>query len=203
VAAFVAALLVCVGVYNFVTMIAAVQRLGGDASTGYVRDGHYYVGNHGRYTEVSAVDWEQSRVHTRNTLIGHPLAVLGMVYLVIGVVLPAMMGRRSAQAPARLRSVVESGPSVVTARCRGRVRSANVVLRVTVHPGGLIIKPMFAGERAVLPREITAVRPRSWLFARGVEIEHSGIDVASPVGLLVPADGELPRAIRALTPWAG
>jgi hypothetical protein len=199
----VAAAAVALGMYNFVSFMAETQRLGGDASSGYVQDGHYFVANHGHYTEVTPDEWEGSRTHLRSVFVTHPLALAGMAYLVIGVLLPMMMGRRSPEAPERARSVISSGPVLASATCRARVGNVNIRARVAVHAAGIVITPMLAGERAVLAREIVASRERKTLLARGIEIEHAAVDIASPIALWVAADSDLATAIRRTTPWSG
>ena len=201
--AVVAAAAVALGVYNFASFMVETGRLGGDASSGYVQDGHYFVANHGRYTEVTPEQWEGSRTHLRSVFVTHPLALAGMAYLVIGVFLPMMMGRRSPEAPERVRSVTSSGPMIASATCRARIGSLNVRARVAVHTAGIVITPMLAGDRAVLAREIVASRERKTLLARGIEIEHAGVDIASPIAFWVAADSDVATAIRRTTPWSG
>jgi hypothetical protein len=200
--AVVAGALVVLGVYNFASFMSQTGRLGGDATSGYVQDGHYFVGNHGRYTEVTGEEWEASRTHLRSVFVTHPLALAGMAYLVIGVILPRMMGRASPDAPERVRSVTSSA-LLASANCRARIGSVNVRARVSVHAAGMVITPLLAGDRAILAREIVATRERTAMLARGIEIEHAGLDIASPVALWISADGDLARAIRKTTPWSG
>jgi hypothetical protein len=74
---------------------------------------------------------------------------------------------------------------------------------VAVHAAGIVIRPMFGADRAVLSREITATRERAVFLARGIEIEHAAIDIASPVALWVASDTDVANAIRRTTPWSG
>lgn len=187
--AVVAVMTVVVAGYCFLVMIDENQKLGGDAINGYVRDGHYYVRNHGRSTEVTAEQWEVNRAHNLRVLVTHPLGLLAMGYLVIGVILPYSVGRRSPEGPERLRKLVASGPVLASDRCRARIGMANLSVRLAVHPGGLIIHPMWMGERAIPSMEISAVRKREGLFVSGIEIEHRGMDVASPILLRLNASG--------------
>ena len=70
-------------VLNFISYSAISSRLGGTAMNGYTQDGHYFVGSHGAYTEVSAETWERSRLHGRSVGIAYVLAI-GAVVLVQG-----------------------------------------------------------------------------------------------------------------------
>jgi hypothetical protein len=54
---------VLVGFTNFFAFMIISGRLGGDALSGYERDGRYYVSSRGRVTEVSAAQWQLSRLH--------------------------------------------------------------------------------------------------------------------------------------------
>ena len=47
--------------------------LGGDAINGYIRDGHYFLGSHGSYTEVSSSVWTYSYYHSISTSVTHLL----------------------------------------------------------------------------------------------------------------------------------
>jgi hypothetical protein len=59
---------------NFVVFFIVAVNIGGDAVNGSVRDGHFYVMNHGRYTEVSEQVFTYSRWHVYSIWITHPLA---------------------------------------------------------------------------------------------------------------------------------
>lgn len=195
---FIAVVLVAMAAYGVVSFVSETQQLGGAALDGYVQDGHYYVGNHGRYSEVTAEQWELSRAHGLRMFVMQPVALLALGFLVFGVLVPFLVGRESPDAPARLRDVVGSGPMAASARCRGRIGSANLPVRVTVHPGGIVVRPLWLRERAIPSREITAARLREGTFVSGVEIEHQGVDVASPILLRLDATSPAAGAILRL-----
>ena len=53
--------LLVLALLDFVFFAALTVALGGDASDGAIRDGRYYVGNHGVLREVSRAAWALSR----------------------------------------------------------------------------------------------------------------------------------------------
>ena len=77
---------------NFLWFMSESSRLGGDAGSGYVRDGRYFVGSHGSYSEVTQQQYEWSQVHAQSIWVTHPLGMLAMAYLLFGFVFPAMTG---------------------------------------------------------------------------------------------------------------
>jgi hypothetical protein len=65
-----------IAIINFFAYLVMTTRLGGDAVNGKFENGHYYLANHGRLTEVSKEVFNYSRWHTYSLWITHPLAVL-------------------------------------------------------------------------------------------------------------------------------
>lgn len=196
----VAAVIVAMAVYGVVTFVAETQRLGGDALNGYVQDGHYYVADHGRYTEVTPEQWELSRAHTIRMLVMQPLAVVAIGFLILGFVVPSLVGRPTPEAPDRVRNVVGSGPALATTRCRARIGIANVPVRLAVHPGGIVVHPMWLSDRAIASGEITAIRRREGMLVAGVEIEHRAVDLASPILLRLGASGPVGTLLHGWNP---
>src|SRR4051812_38658673 len=45
--------LVCLGVINFIAAYMVAGAYGGSAENGYIWEGHYFLGDHNRYREVS------------------------------------------------------------------------------------------------------------------------------------------------------
>lgn len=74
---YLASILILVGMLNFAAFMVATMILGGDAVNGKADGQRYYVGNHGRYTEVSQSTFEYSRWHTYSIWITHPLMFVG------------------------------------------------------------------------------------------------------------------------------
>ena len=70
-------LLFFVAFFNFLAFWFVSVSIGGDALSGKVEGGRYYVSSRGKFTEVSRGVWTYSRVHTISVLITHPLGILG------------------------------------------------------------------------------------------------------------------------------
>lgn len=64
------------GVLNFLVFIVIDMILGGDALNGKTVAGHYFLGNHGVYTEVNYSVYMYSSFHAASLFITHPLAML-------------------------------------------------------------------------------------------------------------------------------
>ena len=60
---------------NFLVFWIVAVSIGGDAFSGKVVNGHYFVSNHGRLTEVSPTVWRYSRIHTVSVWITHPVGI--------------------------------------------------------------------------------------------------------------------------------
>ncbi|MFN2542406.1 MAG: hypothetical protein ABR514_09610 [Chthoniobacterales bacterium] len=69
-----------IGFANFFAFMVVSQYLGGSAANGFVRAGHYYLGEHGKYTEVSYRLFRYSQIHGCTLFITHPLALISLAY---------------------------------------------------------------------------------------------------------------------------
>jgi hypothetical protein len=69
------------GILNFVVYWHLSVYLGGNALSGRVENGKYYLASHGRRTEVSRAMWEYSHRHSKSIQITHPLALLGVLLI--------------------------------------------------------------------------------------------------------------------------
>jgi len=67
-------LVIYLGPLNFISFLAIDFLIGGDAPNGKSENGHYYLNNHGTYTEVSHTIFTYSAVHAYSALIGLVLA---------------------------------------------------------------------------------------------------------------------------------
>ena len=74
-AGWVGGLLFAVAAVNFSAFFALSLAWGGDALNGKAVDGRFYLGNHGRYVEVTEGRWRFSRAHAISVCVTHPLAV--------------------------------------------------------------------------------------------------------------------------------
>jgi len=63
------------GIVNFIAFFAISVMIGGDALNGKIVNGHYFLGSHGHFTEVSANVFDYSAWHARSLIITHPLAI--------------------------------------------------------------------------------------------------------------------------------
>ena len=83
--------LFAVAMVNFIAFFVLSLAWGGDALSGKVADGRYYLGHKGRYVEVSEARWRASRAHALSVIVTHPLGVI-----VGGLLLNYARGRRRA-----------------------------------------------------------------------------------------------------------
>lgn len=79
-----ATMIVLFGVINFMAFMAFCMNIGGSSGNGGIRDGRYFVNEHGKETEVSALIFELNQTHGRLLWITHPMAMIGMLILVTG-----------------------------------------------------------------------------------------------------------------------
>ena len=68
---------------NFAAFIVITLYLGGDAVNGQIVSGHYYVGNHGIYTEVSFGVFLYSKIHAYFTIITFTLMMALMLLIAL------------------------------------------------------------------------------------------------------------------------
>lgn len=71
--------IIAVGVLNFVAFIVIALLIGGDAVNGHANDGHFYLSNHGKPTEVSEAVFRYSYAHAMSLWITHPAAMIAAV----------------------------------------------------------------------------------------------------------------------------
>ena len=73
--------LVALYVLNAIVFVAITRELGGSALNGKVEGGKFFVGDHGRYAEVSASTYEFSRWHTYAFLATNPALLIALFAL--------------------------------------------------------------------------------------------------------------------------
>ena len=61
---------------NFVLFVAGTFVLGGDALNGHVDGGHYFVGSHHHFTEVSRAAYWYSAIHALSVVVTLPIAAV-------------------------------------------------------------------------------------------------------------------------------
>ena len=61
---------------NFLVFVLVSIHLGGDAVSGKVSDGHFFLGSHSHYTEVSRGVFIYSKWHTYSVFVTFPMAFI-------------------------------------------------------------------------------------------------------------------------------
>ena len=64
-----------IAVANLAAFFIGFMFVGGGAANGFTRNGHYFLGSNGRYTEASAAVYNYSQVHTATFFITTLLGV--------------------------------------------------------------------------------------------------------------------------------
>jgi hypothetical protein len=132
--------------------------------------------------------------------ISHPLAIVAVVYLLFQHIFPAMIYRMSVEARSRsIRTVEASGGVLAHTICGGaigKLRFRGPLLRVAVHPGGILIMPFLMPAIAIQRDEITAIALRKRWFAEVLEIQHQSAAFVSPIRLGCGAGDPVVRILR-------
>jgi hypothetical protein len=68
-------------ILNFVLFLIGFFYLGGAAMYGYAKNGHYFLGDHQRFTEVSRTVFLYSRWHVYSFFVLHPLGLISALLL--------------------------------------------------------------------------------------------------------------------------
>jgi hypothetical protein len=217
---------VAIGMINFLWFMSETLPLNLIPSDGQVSAGHYFLWSktNGGYVEVSRSFWEWSRFHERSLFATWPLVMLAIGYLVFAYLASDVRGSISpALVPARVRQVRGSGPLKASTRGAGLIGRAwfsRPLLRTWVYPGGIVVKPPFMAERAILAAEISAVTPKGGLSAQSVpdrqpvfgfgvsevpstyqprgqfvQVEHAGVGMASPLVLVGSGNWDIAQAM--------
>lgn len=63
-------------IFNLVVFFVIAGKMGGDAVNGKMVDGHYFLGDHGRFTEVTKAFFDYSTWHVRSLIVTQPLGML-------------------------------------------------------------------------------------------------------------------------------
>jgi hypothetical protein len=116
------------GAMNFVAFFTVSVAIGGDALSGKLENGRYYVSSHGRLTEVSPEVWEYSRVHAGVTWVTSVLAVLG---LAIAVLSSSAFGRHTPNiltiSVTREGAILVDGEKTTAEEAAGRAEAARAL----------------------------------------------------------------------------
>jgi len=203
-----AALILLLWGVNVLWTLSLSAQYGGSALDGVVRDGRYYLAQHGIYTEVSQSTWEQIRLHKLVFWLGAPLAFISFGYLLFTLALPAKMGlRQGGVVDERVQAVRASGPRLAAKTCAGWISGVGLVgvglggpfLYVEVFPGGLTVRLIFKEPIAILKEEVRKVMTE----LGGYVIAHDSPDINSPVILSFVKGTALAAALDELAPDQG
>jgi hypothetical protein len=198
---YLALVVVVVAMLNFFWFMAESISTG-TASTGRIVNGHYFLNNHGTYTEVSRDAWEWSRLHEISTFLTHPLAMVSMGYLLFRFAFPAMMGSVDPVATSGdAASIRSSGPPLATGRTSGRIGGLTFggpLVAVSVYRGGIVIKPVFMPERAIPLAAIQRITTQRSRLGDRVVVEYIG--PGSPLVVVGRLDRPVATAIVSLAP---
>lgn len=185
---------------NFFWLVSDADRYGGGASGGYVRDGHYFLGNHGALTEVDRGTWEWMRLHEMTVLLGFPLAIA------CGVLISKRRGSQwfiggppASTAEMRLEAVRGSGRPTFEAAPAVRFSTVDVaagLASLTFHPGGLILTLPDVEGKAMARTDVVRIEEHPTVDPPNISITHVASDIASPLIVFTPSDGEVAGAIR-------
>jgi hypothetical protein len=66
-------------IINFGIFAIFALYLGGDAVNGKIYNGHYFLGNHGRYTEVAKIVFDYSKWHVYSVWLTMPIAIVSRI----------------------------------------------------------------------------------------------------------------------------
>lgn len=69
------------GLANFASFWIISGAIGGDATSGHIANGRYFVGSHGKYTEVPHAVWIYSWYHGWSTYFTHALVALAFLIM--------------------------------------------------------------------------------------------------------------------------
>jgi hypothetical protein len=205
----VAVLVVLVWGANFVWVLGANEKYGGGAlDGGYVRDGHYYLDNHGSHTEVSRGIWEDIQNHELVFGLGTPVAIVCFVYLLVGGFFPWSVGlRRGEVVAARVQNVRSSGVILARTRCSGNVAALAMgfpsALGIEVYPAGLTFRVALEPPVAILKEELRHVTLPKRRWGGWVEISYMSPDIYSPLRLHLSRTSDVAMALGYIMESAG
>ena len=193
---------IALGALNFGSFVIHSQQIGGDAVNGRRANGHFYVSNHGKETEVSQQQWNLSRWQAVSLIVTHPLAMGAMFLLILKHEFPKKMFRGSAQERAQtVQEICASGPLQTEFGCSGKIGPVNFsegLLKVAIYPAGFICQLRFVSDFGLLSSEIESIEKQTSLLNSGIKIVHRSANVVSPI-LLRSRNAAAVAALLALT----
>ena len=196
---------IVLGFLNFMWLFVESTTVG-DASRGYVQDGHYYLRRataHGMVaTEVSQARWEWAQVHPATLLVTHPLAMAGGAFLLFTVIFPSMLGTGDPVARReRVERIRASGAATASTRTGGKIgdlSATSPLVRVDVHPGGAIITVIGTPSFGIETGAITSVAPGRYFASPVVRITHRQPNTPADIRLYVSGSSPIAQALGGL-----
>lgn len=195
-----AALLLLLWGVNAVWTFSLNAQSGGSALDSAVRDGQYYLAQHGTYTQVSQAIWSQLRLHEIAFRLGAPVAFLCFCYLLFILAFPTVMSlRQGSVVYERVQAVRASRPRLAAKTCAGHIGGVGLggpFLFIEVFPWGITVRLIFHEPIAIRKEEVRKIFPELGRYV----IAHTSPDIASPVILSFVKGTALAAALDQLAP---
>lgn len=145
---------------------------------------------------------DSNGLHAATLLLTHPLAMAGMAYLLFSTFFPLVMGVTfGSEATLRLERVRASGPVIASARPGGRlgeIRFTSPLLKVDVHPGGVVLAFIGMSPMAIDRNALESASTGSSWGTKALQIGHRQDGVPSDIRLYLDDRSSVAIAIRAL-----
>jgi hypothetical protein len=200
---------IVIGFANFGWFMVETAPMNLIPQDGFVTDGHYWLWSKtaGGYVEVSQSFYTWIRLQGLTLVVTHPMAMAGMLLLLIRSAFPARSDHREApRSEDRAGALKSRGAPLAAMRTGATIGETHIglpIVRVEAYPTGIVIRPAFMAPRVVLASEMVDVRyEKSWK-QRGLVIRHTGTELASPVALGVDERDPIVAAIGYMWNSAG
>lgn len=135
------------------------------------------------------------------------LIAVGLVLLLFRVIFPATIYRSDRrQREHDIQAVQATGAPLAQTHCGGRIGLLSFrgpLMRLTVYPGGLLIKPIFMPLVALPAHTMTAIRPRKEFWIESLIIEHRAETLVSPLRFACGPQDQVHQRIVAMGQSAG
>jgi hypothetical protein len=187
-----------IGIANFFWFFVESSSIGGDALNGHLRDGHYFLGSHGVYTEVSAATWNWSRAHAISVFVTHPMALgAGIVFVLTGgaLHLAGLRGTTDKRSERAERAIAGEFFATETVRLQVGAMPLPPSTTVVVTSEGLVAKVGWE-TITILAEEIRDVVPGSSFGRPRLSVGHDGIEIPSPLILNIDRTSDLTAALE-------
>ena len=114
-----------------------------------------------------------------------PMAMIGIFYIFIAYIFPSFIyGEKPEILKQKTEKVIHSGLPIQTenfAGFIGGVRFKGYMIKVTIYPDGITIKPRFMSVSAVNKLDIISLKKEHRWFGDEITIEHLSKSVKSPI----------------------